>query len=97
MAITKNPIAADAQAPYTVTRAMFWGGEVVPVGAVVQLTKAEAAPLLAAIKVAPGAPDAPDAPEAPEADKPKGKASKAADKAPKAATAPADPTQEATP
>ena len=94
MAITKNPIAADAQAPYTVTRAMFWGGEVVPVGAVVQLTKAEAAPLLAAIKVAPIAPDAPDAPEA---DKPKAKASKAADKAPKAATAPADPTQEATP
>ena len=94
MAITKNPIAADAQAPYTVLRAMFWGGEVVPVGAVVQLTKAEAAPLLAAIKVAHGATDAP---YAPEADKPKAKASKAADKAPKAATAPADPTQEATP
>ena len=87
MAITKNPTAADAQAPYTVTRAFFWGGDVVPVGAAVQLTKAEAAPLLAALKVARGAPDAPDAPEA---DKPKApKATKAADKAPKAATAPA--------
>ena len=85
MAITKNPTAADAQAPYTVTRAFYWSGDVVTVGAVVQLTKVEAAPLLAAIKVQPGAP---------EADKPK---AKKADKAPKADAPPADQTQEATP
>lgn len=56
MAITKNPLAADAPAPYTVTRAFFWAGGVVAVDSVVQLTKADAAALLAANKVTPGEP-----------------------------------------
>ena len=56
MAVTKNPTAADTPAPYTVTRAFFWAGSVVAVGAGVQLTKAEAAALLAANKVTPGEP-----------------------------------------
>jgi hypothetical protein len=54
MAITKNPTAADAVASYTVLRAFYWAGEVAPVGAVLPLTKAEAAPLLAATKLTPG-------------------------------------------
>lgn len=56
MAVTKNPNAADAAAPYTVTRAFYWAGEVQATGTVLQLTKAGAADLLAAHKVVPGAP-----------------------------------------
>lgn len=79
MAITKNPTAADALAHYTVTRAFFWAGEVVPVGASLELTKADSASLLAAYKITPAV-------EVPEADKPKAKAkaAKAEDKAPDA-------------
>jgi len=69
MAVTKNPTAADTPAPYTVTRAFFWAGDVVAVGAAVQLTKAEAAALLAANKVTPGEPAA--EPTKPAAKKPK--------------------------
>lgn len=54
MAITKNPTAADTPAPYTVTRAFYWAGDVAAVGAVLQLTKADAAPLLSANKVLAG-------------------------------------------
>jgi len=57
MAVTKNPLAADAATPYTVTRAFFWAGEVVQAGAVLQLTKTEAADLLMAKKVTPGEPE----------------------------------------
>lgn len=57
MAVTKNPLAADAATPYTVTRAFFWAGEVVQAGAVLQLTKTEAADLLMAKKVTPCEPD----------------------------------------
>ena len=70
MAVTKNPTAADTPAPYTVTRAFFWAGSVVAVGAGVQLTKAEAAALLAANKVTPGEPTAAE-PTKPAAKKPK--------------------------
>lgn len=63
MAITKNPLAADTPAPYTVLRAFFWAGDVVAVDSVVQLTKADAAPLLAANKVAPGEPTPAEAPK----------------------------------
>lgn len=54
MAITKKPLAADAHAPYTVTRAFFWDGEVKPAGTVLQITKADVADLLLAKKVEPG-------------------------------------------
>lgn len=64
MAVTKTPTAADTPAPYTVTRAFFWAGSVVAVGAGVQLTKAEAAALLAANKVTPGEPAEPTKPAA---------------------------------
>ena len=63
MAITKNPTAADTPAPYTVLRAFFWPPAVQAVGAVLQLTKTEAAPLLAANKVAPGEPTTTEAPK----------------------------------
>ena len=56
MAVTKNPLAADAPAPYTVTRAFFWAGDVVAPGTVLQITKADVAALLAANKVVPGEP-----------------------------------------
>jgi len=56
MAVTKNPTAADTPAPYTVTRAFFWAGEVAAVGTVLQITKADVAALLAANKVVPGEP-----------------------------------------
>ena len=58
MAVTKNPAAKDAPAPYTVTRAFYWAGEVQAAGTVLQLTKAEAADLRSANKVVPGAPEA---------------------------------------
>jgi hypothetical protein len=64
MAITKNPLAPDATAPYTVLRAFYWAGEVAGPGTVLQVTKADAAPLLAANKLAPGG-------DVPKADKPK--------------------------
>ena len=51
MAITKNPLAPDAQAPYKVQRALYWAGDVQAVGAVLNLTKTEAADMLAAGKV----------------------------------------------
>jgi hypothetical protein len=54
MAVTVNPHAKDAPAPYTVTRAFYWAGTVQPQGAAIQLTKADAAPLLAANKLEPG-------------------------------------------
>lgn len=54
MAVTKNPTAADTPAPYTVTRAFFWAGDVAAVGTVLQITKADVAALLAANKVVPG-------------------------------------------
>ena len=56
MAITKNPTAADAEKAYTVARAFYWLGEVAGVGTVLQLTNADAAPLLAANKLTPGEP-----------------------------------------
>ena len=58
MAVTKNPTAADTPAPYTVTRAFFWAGDVAAVGTVLQITKADVAALLAANKVVPGEPAA---------------------------------------
>lgn len=69
MAITKNPTAADTPAPHTVLRAFFWPPEVRAVDSVVHLTKAEAAPLLAANKVVPGEPaaEAPKTPKKPKA------------------------------
>lgn len=60
MAVTKNPLAADTPAPHTVTRAFYWGGEVQAVGSGIALTKAEAAPLIAANKVAVGEPPRPE-------------------------------------
>lgn len=59
MAITKNPMAADTPSAYTVTRAFYWGGVVVAADTVLQLTKADAAALLAANKVVPGAVEKP--------------------------------------
>jgi hypothetical protein len=67
MAITKNPLAADTPEPYTVTRAFYWGGEVQAVGSGISLTKAEAAPLIAANKVVAGEPPKPS--KAAKADK----------------------------
>ena len=58
MAITANPDRKDAPAPYTVTRAFYWAGVVQPTDTVLQLTKADAAPLLAANKIVPGQPAA---------------------------------------
>ncbi len=54
MAVTKTPNAADTPAPYTVTRAFLWDGEVKPAGTVLQINKADVAQLLAANKVVPG-------------------------------------------
>lgn len=54
MAITKNPVGAENPAPHTVTRAFYWAGTVAAVGTVLQLSKADAAALLAANKVTPG-------------------------------------------
>ena len=51
MAVTQNPTAKDAPAPYAVTRAFYWAGEVQPVDTVLQLSKADAAPLMAANKL----------------------------------------------
>jgi hypothetical protein len=58
MAVTQNPAAKDAPAPYTALRPFYWGGEVQATGTVLQLTKAEAADLRNANKVVPGAPEA---------------------------------------
>ena len=69
MAITKKPTALDALAPYTVTRAMYWAGEVAPIGTVLQLTRADAAPMLAAAKLTPGG--EPAKADKPKANKPK--------------------------
>lgn len=80
MAITKNPLAPDAAALYTVLRAFYWADEVAAPGTVLQITKADAAPLLAANKLAPGG-------EAPKADKPKAPKTDKADK-PKEVPAP---------
>ena len=57
MAVTQNPTAKDAPAPYAVTRAFYWAGEVQPVDTVLQLTKADAAPLMAANKLVPAVPE----------------------------------------
>ena len=54
MAITIKTDTAAA-APYTVTRAFYWAGDAQAPGTVLQLTKIEAADLLNANKVTPGA------------------------------------------